>query len=111
MTGLPRPETHERGREEFGDLVEPIGGGHALGGEGVGRAHIQAHIAWSTRLTANSGTPRRRAHTFVGTRKVPAKKSGYATIARYSKAGAAKRKGAASAALSCPSEAAARVQP
>jgi hypothetical protein len=37
LTGLTRPQTHEAGRQNVGDLVEPLGGGHVAGVERVHR--------------------------------------------------------------------------
>jgi hypothetical protein len=44
MSGLPRPQTHEAGRQDVGDLGQALGGGEVARVKGIGTHHAACLI-------------------------------------------------------------------
>jgi hypothetical protein len=83
-TGLPGAETHERGGQDLGDFIEPLGGRHAVGVKRVHRPiagnaiedaeepELRKKIRWlSVRLRRNARVSSRCQRAFLDALTIP----------------------------------------
>jgi hypothetical protein len=66
LTGLASTEAHKAGRQNIGDLVEPLGGCHQVGPEGVGAGERTTH---GTEVVCNPSRQRTLGSTCWGSQK------------------------------------------